>query len=124
MKVTGIVRRIDDLGRVVIPKEVQKDMHVDKGDPLEMYQFGDSVVLRKHEEDRRPPFEGKVMDSEYAYQRSAFVRPIEHHYDNGEASYIKYGCPVCEILGNVHQVLVGTSNCPLCNVNLLWEIES
>lgn len=125
MKETGIVRRIDDLGRVVIPKMIRKDMRVNEGDPLEIYQFGECAVLRKYREDSRPPFEGKVTAANYAYQRAAYVRPIEHHYaSEGEAAYVKYGCPVCEMLGNIHQVAAGESNCPSCNVNLYWETES
>ena len=37
MKATGIVRRIDDLGRIVIPKEIRRTMHISEGDPLEIY---------------------------------------------------------------------------------------
>ena len=37
MRATGIVRRIDDLGRVVIPKEIRRSMGVKEGDPLEMF---------------------------------------------------------------------------------------
>ena len=37
MKATGIVRRIDDLGRVVIPKEIRRTMNIREGDPLEVY---------------------------------------------------------------------------------------
>lgn len=37
MRATGIVRRIDDLGRVVIPKEIRRSMGIVEGDPLEMY---------------------------------------------------------------------------------------
>lgn len=37
MKATGIVRRIDDLGRVVIPKEIRRTMRIREGDPLEIY---------------------------------------------------------------------------------------
>ena len=36
MRATGIVRRIDDLGRVVIPKEIRRTMHIREGDPLQM----------------------------------------------------------------------------------------
>ena len=36
MKATGIVRRIDDLGRIVIPKEIRRTMHIREGDPLEI----------------------------------------------------------------------------------------
>lgn len=37
MKATGIVRRIDDLGRIVIPKEIRRTMHIREGDPLEIF---------------------------------------------------------------------------------------
>lgn len=36
MKATGIVRRIDDLGRVVIPKEIRRTLHIREGDPLQI----------------------------------------------------------------------------------------
>lgn len=68
--------------------------------------------------------EGNVKDSEYAYQRITHVRPIEHHYEElGEKPYIKYGCPVCEAVGNSHQVVPGEEKCRLCGVNLSWIIE-
>ncbi len=47
MKSTGMVRRIDDLGRVVIPKELRKTFNIAEGDPIEIFTDGDSVVLRK-----------------------------------------------------------------------------
>ena len=40
MKATGIVRRIDDLGRVVIPKEIRRTMRIREGDPLKSTQTG------------------------------------------------------------------------------------
>jgi hypothetical protein len=68
---------------------------------------------------------GKVMNANYACERTTFVKPTETHYEDvGEPPYIKYGCPVCELLGNKHQVAIGDRKCPLCNVNLLWEIDS
>ena len=48
MKPTGIVRRVDDLGRVVIPKEVRKTLHIDDGDPLELFTDGADIVLKKY----------------------------------------------------------------------------
>ncbi len=48
MKATGIVRRIDDLGRIVIPKEIRRTMRIREGDPLEIYTSNDGeVVFRK-----------------------------------------------------------------------------
>ncbi len=47
MKATGIVRRIDDLGRVVIPKEIRRTMRIREGDPLEIYTNTDGEVIFK-----------------------------------------------------------------------------
>lgn len=47
MKATGIVRRIDDLGRVVIPKEIRRTMRIREGDPLEIYTNNDGEVIFK-----------------------------------------------------------------------------
>lgn len=49
MKATGIVRRIDELGRVVIPKEIRRTLRIREGDPLEIYTDHDGeVVLKKY----------------------------------------------------------------------------
>lgn len=47
MKATGIVRRIDDLGRVVIPKEIRRTMRIREGEPLEIYTDRDGEVIFK-----------------------------------------------------------------------------
>jgi AbrB family transcriptional regulator (stage V sporulation protein T) len=47
MRATGIVRRIDDLGRVVIPKEIRRTMRIREGDPLEIYTEKDGEVIFK-----------------------------------------------------------------------------
>lgn len=48
MKATGIVRRIDDLGRVVIPKEIRRTLRIREGDPLEIYLEDGGVVFKKY----------------------------------------------------------------------------
>ncbi|SHJ80273.1 AbrB family transcriptional regulator, stage V sporulation protein T [Hathewaya proteolytica DSM 3090] len=49
MKATGIVRRIDDLGRVVIPKEIRKTLRIREGDPLEIFTDRDGeIILKKY----------------------------------------------------------------------------
>ena len=49
MKATGIVRRIDDLGRVVIPKEIRRTMRIREGDPLEIFTDKEGqVILKKY----------------------------------------------------------------------------
>ena len=49
MKATGIVRRVDDLGRIVIPKEIRRTLRIRDGDPLEIYTEKDGgVIFRKY----------------------------------------------------------------------------
>ena len=47
MKATGIIRRIDDLGRVVIPKEIRRSLKIVEGDPLEIYTERDGSIILK-----------------------------------------------------------------------------
>lgn len=47
MKATGIVRRIDDLGRIVIPKEIRRTMRIHEGDPLEIFTESNGTVIFK-----------------------------------------------------------------------------
>ena len=49
MKATGVVRRIDDLGRIVLPKELRRTMRIKEGESLEIYTDGDNkIVLKKY----------------------------------------------------------------------------
>ena len=48
MKATGLVRRVDVLGRVVVPKEIRKILSIDEGDPIEIFTEKDSIVLKKY----------------------------------------------------------------------------
>ena len=47
MKATGVIRRIDDLGRVVIPKEIRKNLRIKEGDNLEIFVQNEEVILKK-----------------------------------------------------------------------------
>ena len=47
MKATGIVRRIDDLGRIVIPKEIRRTMRIREGDPMEIFTSREGEILLK-----------------------------------------------------------------------------
>lgn len=63
MKATGVVRRIDDLGRVVIPKEIRKTLRIREGDPLEIFTDRDGeVILKKYS----PIGELSEFSAEYA----------------------------------------------------------
>ena len=49
MKATGIIRRVDDLGRIVIPKELRRSFDIRDGDPIEMYVTEDTIILKKYD---------------------------------------------------------------------------
>ena len=48
MKSTGIIRRIDDLGRIIIPKEIRRTLNLREGDPLEIFVEGEMLCLQKY----------------------------------------------------------------------------
>jgi len=50
MKSTGIVRKVDELGRIVIPMELRTKLKIEEKDPIEIYVDGTSIVLKKLEE--------------------------------------------------------------------------
>ena len=79
MKATGIVRRIDDLGRVVIPKEIRKTLRIKEGTPLEIFTDREGeIILKKYS----PIGELNVFAKEYAEalaQSSGMVACITDH---------------------------------------------
>ena len=73
MKATGIVRRIYDLGRVVVPKEIRRTLKIREGDPLEIYTDREGeIVLKKYS----PMGEIRVFAAQYAGSLSSFVTHI------------------------------------------------
>lgn len=48
MKATGIVRRIDDLGRIVVPKEIRRTLRIREGDPLEIFTDREGEIILKN----------------------------------------------------------------------------
>lgn len=49
MKNTGVIRKIDNLGRIVVPKEIRKNLNIHNGDDVQIYIEGDSIVLKKYQ---------------------------------------------------------------------------
>ena len=67
---------------------------------------------------------GYVTESNATHKRITYMYPVKHDYsDKDHPNCYKYTCPVCDMLGNKHQVHKGETNCCLCNVNLLWQDE-
>lgn len=48
MKATEVIRRVDDLGRIIIPKSVRKELNIKEGEPMELFIDGNDVVFRKY----------------------------------------------------------------------------
>ena len=63
MKATGIVRRIDDLGRVVIPKEARRACNIREGDPLEIFLQDGAVVFKKYNPTYRDDLMATLQDA-------------------------------------------------------------
>ena len=49
MKSTGVVRRVDELGRIVIPIELRRNLDIAEKDALEIYVYGEQIILKKYE---------------------------------------------------------------------------
>lgn len=48
VKSTGITRKVDELGRIVLPMELRQKLHIEEKDPLEIYVDGSSIILKKY----------------------------------------------------------------------------
>lgn len=73
---TGIVRRIDDLGRVVIPKEIRRKLNIQEGDPLEITYTNDGeVFFRKYltDEEKREKWVGEILFRINTYDKDIFT---------------------------------------------------
>ena len=94
MKATGIVRRIDELGRVVIPREIRRTMNLREGEPLEIFIDDKKIIFQKH-----------IPSEEFLFEASAeWVRSHEKEivfvnftngvttcgFNNGHIESIKY----------------------------------
>lgn len=62
MKSTGITRKLDELGRIVIPKELRKTLNFNERDALEIFTDNDKVILRKYEASKACAVTGTVSD--------------------------------------------------------------
>ncbi|MFD2444305.1 stage V sporulation protein T [Bacillus sp. CGMCC 1.16607] len=103
MKATGIVRRIDDLGRVVIPKEIRRTLRIREGDPLEIFVDRDGeVILKKYS----PISELSDFAKEYA-----------------EALYDSLGNPVLICDRDTYIAVAGSSKKDYLNKNIGELVE-
>ena len=107
MQTTGIIRRIDDLGRIVIPKELRRKFNIKDGDPLEIFIENDGVICFK----KYIPYDNKQFEK--AYQMAKAIVPcglaILDSYEDyvcGNSTPVRpytpvyvYGDTVCYVAG-------------------------
>ena len=62
MKSTGIVRKIDNLGRVVVPMELRRTLGIEQKDPVEIFVDGDQIILRKYQANNACAVTGEVSN--------------------------------------------------------------
>ena len=74
MKITGLTRRVDSLGRIVIPKELRRMLHIKEGSPLEIYMDADeTIVLKKYSQ------VGSLKNISQAYAQS--LSKVQSEYE-------------------------------------------
>ncbi|MDT3766283.1 AbrB/MazE/SpoVT family DNA-binding domain-containing protein [Priestia filamentosa] len=62
MKSTGVVRKVDQLGRVVLPKELRENFAIEKNDPLEIFVDENQIILRKYQYHKACMITGKISE--------------------------------------------------------------
>lgn len=67
MKSTGIVRKTDHLGRIVLPKELRRSLEIANKDPLEIFTDNDRIVLRKYNSQNACMITGEVRDDNQSF---------------------------------------------------------
>lgn len=77
MKSTGIVRRVDELGRVVVPKELRRTLGINEGDPVEFFASGEQVIIKKYVAHMTCAVTGEVSDDNFSLLGGKLVLSLE-----------------------------------------------
>lgn len=75
MKSTGILRKLDQLGRVVLPIELRRNMNINEKDPIEIFVDGDQIILRKYEVQKSCMITGDVSEENVEYASGVWLSP-------------------------------------------------
>lgn len=75
MRSLGIVRKVDHLGRIVIPKELRKSLQIDKGNPIEIFAEEDRIILRKYQVSNACFITGEITDQNKELSNGLFISP-------------------------------------------------
>ncbi|MFS0815485.1 AbrB/MazE/SpoVT family DNA-binding domain-containing protein [Lysinibacillus sp. 1P01SD] len=77
MRSTGIVRKVDELGRVVMPAELRKKLQINEGDPMEVYIDGDKIILKKYQPNMECIVTGEVSQDNLVLQERKIILSAE-----------------------------------------------
>ena len=101
MKATGIIRRIDDLGRVVIPKEIRQRFKIREGDPLEIYTTNEGIMLA--------PYDNHIEKEQFATE---WLRQQKNNLENHRAKFSVEGRnTTCEVITSDRSRRTGMTTC-------------
>lgn len=75
MKSTGIVRKVDELGRIVLPKELRRVLKINERDPMEIFVEDEKIVLRKYWQNETCIITGEVSDQNMTLSEGIVLSP-------------------------------------------------
>ncbi|MFJ7934611.1 AbrB/MazE/SpoVT family DNA-binding domain-containing protein [Sporosarcina sp. NPDC096371] len=75
MRSLGIVRKVDQLGRIVIPKELRGTLHLDTGSPMEIFVDDDKIILRKYSVNEACIVTGEITPDNKVYSNGMYLSP-------------------------------------------------
>lgn len=75
MRSLGIVRKVDQLGRIVIPKELRNTLHLETGSPMEIFVEEDKIILRKYSVNEACIVTGEITPDNKMYSNGMYLSP-------------------------------------------------
>ena len=93
MKASGIIRRMDDLGRIVIPKEIRRSMHLEEGEALEIFTEENAVIFKKYKIDND---EEEEREEEEKEMEKSIIKIIDTYED--KVQYVKLSKEAADFL--------------------------
>ncbi|SDM57481.1 AbrB/MazE/SpoVT family DNA-binding domain-containing protein [Sediminibacillus halophilus] len=75
MKSTGVVRKLDQLGRIVIPMEVRRNLEIEEKDPVEIFVDEDKIVLQKYKPSKQCMITGEISEDNIVLPSGIVVSP-------------------------------------------------
>lgn len=77
MKSTGITRKIDELGRIVIPKELRRTLSIEEKNPMEIFVEGDQIILQKYQSQQACVITGDISNRNVSLGNGTIILSLE-----------------------------------------------